>query len=1237
MKMKQTTMIKMVIGVSLLAFVYGIIGLIGTYKLSNGCLLRYSDTSGLSKSRSSVDVKEFALRADGNYNFGPHTITSTDSNGNLVTSTAYGPDPNKYGQWYKVDTAIHDKQSVNIEVSGEVSLCKAYIPTNNIQKGSVANSDRDNTGATIPIPRTYAEAEPVPLILDPKNGEWRNLAHTYQGDRVEIYLGVNHLPRKDANGNVIAGTEVNNVGQANRFTNTTDYADCTEGRTTYSPICGRYSPYAGNYLSSCNMDDCLNWDYTCHGDNNAGLTKTYNKRCSDLSTSEKIEMDFVDLNPEESRECTAYGVKVYSSFPAYSSTSNQIATHDNNYSSLMDFDTKYNPSWRCESTAGQYGTINSTFPPIRGIWFQASDAAGLVYRFSSSNAIDSSLGSGYSFSNVPNVNRGTSRYKLIYSGIVTDASRPYFQYRLLNSAYVSASNSTGGYVLYVKQTKCRRENGAALTDPEFTERGRVKYLLLPRSTDNPNSTPSLANGATSITFADGKYDLPSNSTGYLWLKIDNKSTDYKDSHGSYNTKVTIKTPIIAGGLSLFTDILNLFQTKMLGLSETFLKNITCHGGDKSTCTNYFHYLRAMMILFIVSTALMFLMGVVDINQKELVIIVVKIAIVSGLMNEGTYNLLHSYFIPLVTGATNNIIANLEGMAMFAQTTMINDTAVVNPFTFVDELFARIFLDPTFMGQIVALLSFGSHGIIYFIIIIVTIIVAVIAIFRSVTAYIMAFVAQCLLLNLAPFFLTFMLFDYTRPLFDKWIRYFIRYALEPIILITGLIVFVQLFTLYLDYTINYSVCWKCALSFTIPFSLIPGLGDLALTKVPLFCLQWFVPWGQDSAGFPMLGGELIGANFTNIVALLVIAYGMNGYIDLADSMMSKLGQVDSPSGISAGQDMASGIGQAMLKKVGLDQAARQRMSQMIQQKIANGRNQQQAQRDSGSASSKLSSLMRDKEDKVTNKITDKLFGEKDSLGKSGSGRNFKESLVSNESKEVSPDPASKSSDSGAPKTSFRDKLSNVKDKFFKKKPEDAAKNDAQDKKEASKESEKNDKTDPKKKLRIIEDGKGGLKVAEVDLAEEDKKFKEQKEKEGEKEKEDKTKKSSKESASKDRKEASKEENTSDKWNKAEAKKDLKMVYDDTEPLKVVDRNRSERISIGSHRQKPAEKTSEAPKSDSNDDTSNPENSSSNKNGNTSGWKRSTPSKGATDTSSNSDSAKSKESKNSDEPNDKGAKE
>jgi hypothetical protein len=153
-------------------------------------------------------------------------------------------------------------------------------------------------------------------------------------------------------------------------------------------------------------------------------------------------------------------------------------------------------------------------------------------------------------------------------------------------------------------------------------------------------------------------------------------------------------------------------------------------------------------------------------------------------------------------------------------------------------------------------------------------------------------------------------------------------LEPIIMMAGIIILTQLFTIYLDYVTGYSVCWKCALPIQIPFPTIPGFNP-AFLNVPMFCINWFSPWGFDHFS------GVMGINIQHIVALMIIAYCLWGYIDFAGNVTGRLaGSTGGPSATAMGGSMSGSMEQKALKQVGLDAQSRNQIKAGAKERLAN---------------------------------------------------------------------------------------------------------------------------------------------------------------------------------------------------------------------------------------------------------------------------------------------------------------
>ncbi|NRB10334.1 MAG: type IV secretion system protein, partial [Rickettsiaceae bacterium] len=806
------------------------IAAIGAMNTTDGCLYRYSfvpgsDISGQTLSNTDTITQTITLKANGNY-----SLTQT-----TVGEAGFELDPNEYGKWVNTNIITETDQQIEVEVRGEASLCKAYVPTHNLQQ--VSNLDSDNK--KIAIPRVDdLDSEPISLIFDATTDEWRNITELFPNDRYVVAIWPN---RKED----VAATTREDI-----FTGNDIVADCRAGNTSYNPICGKFSIYSGSFVDSCNWNsDCYdcNCRRKCKEWNIAGIICIggYHTVCDRCGCWENVNGVLPD--------------------PYLNDGSNSFEWSDN-LNSL-----KQNYTYTCSSSAIYINS--SAYQNNRKFWYSADDAAGLVYRYDGSENPSSKnqLGSNYQFAEIKDYGDQISFYgdDSVYQVLLDDTCENantcgnegvhYLQYRFISENPADYDGHTGGYVLNIKQTKCRRSNGIGVND-SIANRGAVEYVIMPYE-QNPNDTaPGSATTLNVSSDGKGTIIVPANSEGYIWMRIKNDPNDYVDSFGQYAVEFTLNVPRDSFFEKILNPLVTMLKTKIQTAAETIFKNMTCYqgAGEDDNCTNFFDYIRAMLTLYIIAYGFLFLLGNVQISQTDIVIRVIKVGFVAGLMNEKTFTFFNDYVFVFVTGFSDDIISNMGGYSIFTAGSTIN-----NPFSFLSSVLNKVFLSQTFGAQMMALLALGMNGVLYFIIIFVTLIMLVIVLFRAITVYMMAFMALAVLIGLAPLFLTFMLFNFTWYLFDNWLKFTFRYMIEPVIMLAGIIILTQLFTIYLDQVVGYSICWKCVIPVKIPFPNIPGL-DSIFTDIEIFCINWFAPWGFDQRTGQM------GLNMQHIAALVMLA-------------------------------------------------------------------------------------------------------------------------------------------------------------------------------------------------------------------------------------------------------------------------------------------------------------------------------------------------------------------------------
>ena len=907
MKGNKFAFLLAMVGLAILTcIILWIIAIIGSMDLTDGCLYRYNINEQGGLSNSDAVSNTVTLKANANYTGSDAGVSSSVDSTGTSTGTGVALDPNAYGKWLNTNLRVKPSQTVSFYIKGEVSLCKAYIPINNLQR----DSNLDNSGNRIEIPRVEDKnTPPVSLILDARTPNWKNLTELYRNDKFYVAL---YREKK---------TTVNAISIYDYFTRAmTAPADCTEGKRTYNPICGRYSLWngAGNYTSSCHLNtQCYKYDIH---------TQCWTRGLIPIHYWPNDEDTCHDASGD-----WEYSFKWGSCWENVAGTTPELYLNNGSHTYPAPWSGTISDLWTVtgHDCGSESAYINGTFQNQKYFWFSANDPVGLISRIDTSVNPTNAASAGSNFTPVhieadQSFYNNSAEYQIIkiekagYNG----SDIGYLQYKLADADGAYADN-TGGFVLNIKQTKCVRNNGNGMND-SVQGRGVVQYVIADYGANPNTTTPTTVDNIVADANGKGSITASANGNGgYLWLKINNAPQDYRDSFGQYT--VSFLSNIQHGGF--YDDVLNpLFEglkTKIKTASITIFKNMTCYQGigGQGNCTNFFNYIKGMLIIYIMFYGAMFLLGMVKISQTDIVIRVIKVAFVSGLMNDKTFYFFNTYVFDFVTGFSDSIIANMSGYSLFS-----GATSVSNPFMFMNEVFTKIFLSATFAAQMMALLSMGINGVIYFILLFVALAIVIIVGFRAIAVYLMAYFAIAVLIGIAPLFLTFILFERTRYLFDNWVKFTFRYMLEPTIMLAGIIILTQLFTIFLDYVTGYSVCWKCGIPFTIPFPSIPGFNH-AFLDVPLFCFNWFAPWGFDYRSTSM------GADMHNMIILLMIAYCMWGYIEYSGKIVAKLaGGVGGPSATAMGSAMSGAIETKALSKVGLDKENRDRMKEQAKERL-----------------------------------------------------------------------------------------------------------------------------------------------------------------------------------------------------------------------------------------------------------------------------------------------------------------
>ena len=274
----------------------------------------------------------------------------------------------------------------------------------------------------------------------------------------------------------------------------------------------------------------------------------------------------------------------------------------------------------------------------------------------------------------------------------------------------------------------------------------------------------------------------------LYFKILDKF--YDDNSGQY--KVVIKSGVTRANpdpISYVTMLVKQFLFGIQGHGEELLPGLKASNADGIFDGNgggvirniymgvvgnpgYRMAVSGMLTLYIMWTALSYLAGNVKLTQTELIVRVGKIAIVSALLSsEYSWSFFNDYLFVYFVGGVQQILQ----MLMEAGATGPGAPGIL-----------AMMIAPQTLSKLFSLLFVSWLGWLYIILFIVALYFVVMIFFNATVIYLSALIAVGMIIIMGPIFICFLLFGITRSLFENWLKQLISYAVQPIILFTGLI-------------------------------------------------------------------------------------------------------------------------------------------------------------------------------------------------------------------------------------------------------------------------------------------------------------------------------------------------------------------------------------------------------------------------------------------------------------------
>ena len=255
--------------------------------------------------------------------------------------------------------------------------------------------------------------------------------------------------------------------------------------------------------------------------------------------------------------------------------------------------------------------------------------------------------------------------------------------------------------------------------------------------------------------------------GKLYFKILDKF--YDDNSGQY--KVIVKSGISRTNPDPISYVTRLVKNFLFGNGEDYGIIRKIYLGVVHN-PGYRLAVSALLTLYVMYTGLSYLAGNIQVTHTEIIVRVCKIAIVAALLSsEYSWSFFNDYLFVYFIGGVEQILQ------------MITDAGATGPGS---PGILALMMAPQTMSKLLSLLFIDWRGFIYIILFFIALYFVLMVFFEATVLYLTALMAIGMIIVMGPVFICFMLFGVTRSLFENWLKQLISYAVQPIILFTGLI-------------------------------------------------------------------------------------------------------------------------------------------------------------------------------------------------------------------------------------------------------------------------------------------------------------------------------------------------------------------------------------------------------------------------------------------------------------------
>ena len=312
----------------------------------------------------------------------------------------------------------------------------------------------------------------------------------------------------------------------------------------------------------------------------------------------------------------------------------------------------------------------------------------------------------------------------------------------------------------------------------------------------------------------------------------------QDGRGTYRITVKESTKQTSGNITRFVNfIMTPVRQVLYGSTDASSlldqRGIIYGSYQAFIKSGYATFIYLLITAYITYHGIMILAGLSSMHRYHFIVMAAKIAFVLLAFNatdgwKVIGEIFFAFFVEglpsLANAVTGDVLANSEIPAS-------------QQFLFLDAIIDPFFSANTWK-KLASLLVTGFIGLLYIYLVLMSVVTIFFVTLKVLTMYIFSVLAIAILLAMAPLFISFIIFKFTKTMFDKWWQAMFSYSLQPLLMMLVMVIMSNLILYFLYMVISFEVCWGCVFKVVIPFDEI----DDNLPRTSFCILSWYIPWG-----------------------------------------------------------------------------------------------------------------------------------------------------------------------------------------------------------------------------------------------------------------------------------------------------------------------------------------------------------------------------------------------------------